>query len=328
MMMQKNESFDLSTVLTSMWERGSARVVPIGSFAMSETWRVEFADGEQPTVAVLKRLPEFVPGTDILARVRLIEWLRERGVSELRVIPTIYGTHSALMDDGRIYLLFEWVEGEEFNANHPNAFVEGGAYLGELHEALRHYDDPLFPRPDGGIAEQWRNEIVRRAEHLVETECPTLWLERLDEALRMVNPPTAGLPTGIVHGDYRAQNLRFRRGRGRALLDWEEALYGTRLADLAYALIFYASVYRGGPMSAEQMRQILSAYAKQVPLTPEERAALPSWMYLAFWRGVSLWLMLYYVRGLPKRVHSWVRLYADSTKWLDERVQQVREWLR
>jgi Ser/Thr protein kinase RdoA (MazF antagonist) len=321
-------SQDIPTVLASMWERGSVRVVSIGSSAMSETWRVEFTDGELPTVAVLKRLPEFVPGTDILARVRLIEWLRDRGVSELRVLPTIYGTHSALMDDGRIYLLFEWVEGDEFNANHPNAFTEGGAYLGELHTALRHYDDPLFPQPDGGIAEHWRNEIARRAEQLVETDCPTAWLERLDNALRTLNPPTAGLPTGIVHGDYRAQNIRFRRARGRAILDWDSAFHGTRLADLAYALIFYASVYRGGPMSADQTRQIVDAYSEQVPLTVEERAALPAWLYLAFWRGISLWLSLYYERGLPSRVQSWVRLYADSTEWLDERVQQVRDWLR
>jgi Ser/Thr protein kinase RdoA (MazF antagonist) len=232
------------------------------------------------------------------------------------------------MDDGRIYVLYEWAEGEDFNASHPYAYYEGGAYLGEFHRAVADYHDPLFPSPKGGVGELWRNEIIQRMELLIESPCPTVWLERLEEVLHVGHPPSAGLPTCIVHGDFRAQNIRFRRGRGRAILDLDASVYGTRMADLAYTLMFYTAVYFGGPMTEEQTLQLLSAYHELASITLEERAALPAWMYLALWRGVSLWLTLHYCYEYPSRVLSWVRLFAEKTAWLDDRLQSIREWLR
>ncbi|MBM3214584.1 hypothetical protein FJZ36_06685 [Candidatus Poribacteria bacterium] len=326
--MNNTPTQELTSALAAMWERRSARVLPIGAHAMGETWRVEFRDGQTPAIAVLKRVPEDVAGTDILARVRLIERLCEAGVSELRVVPTVYGTRSALMDDGRIYLLFDWIDGDEFNANHPNAFTEAGAYMAEFHRAVAQYDDPLFPRPKGGISELWRGEILRRAELLVDSPCPTRWLDRLEQTLHMAHPPSAELPTCVVHGDFRAQNLRFRHGRARALLDLDGAHIGTRIADLTYTLLFYASVYRGGPMSAQETEEILRAYTRGNPLTEGERESLPAWLHLALWRGVSLWLQLHFVDGFPERTLSWARLFGDDLSWFDARVQQVREWVR
>jgi Ser/Thr protein kinase RdoA (MazF antagonist) len=307
----------LLSVISTMWGRDSARLIPYGTRAMSETWRVEFADGKLPRLAVLKPLPAGGSGSALVARLRLIQWLHEQGVSQLRIAPTVYGTQAALLDDGSVFVLYEWVEGEEFSLSQPNAFREGGLYLGEFHRAVAVYEDRSYPTPESGVAPLWREEIARRAQVLVDTECPTRWLDRIARALDELRPAGETLPALILHGDYRAQNVRFQRGRARALLDFDHSVYGERLADLAYALLFYASVYRGGPMTPEQARELLLGYEEQMPLVGEERGALGVWLRLALWRGVSLWLALHYARGFPARVLSWARLFADSTDWLD-----------
>ena len=44
---------------------------------------------------------------------------------------------------------------------------------------------------------------------------------------------------GIVHGDYRIENLIFQGGEVAAVLDWELCTVGEPLADLAYCCIWY-----------------------------------------------------------------------------------------
>jgi aminoglycoside phosphotransferase (APT) family kinase protein len=104
-----------------------------------------------------------------------------------------------------------------------------------------------FGRPQGYLerqvrrwAEQWERS---KTGELAEID---VLRERLRRAL-----PESPAPT-IVHGDYRLGNLALDPldpGRVVAIFDWEMATLGDPLADLGYALIYWAE--QGDPASKE-----------------------------------------------------------------------------
>ena len=65
-------------------------------------------------------------------------------------------------------------------------------------------------------------------------------LVKLFDRLLAVAAPRTGAP-GIVHGDTKLSNLMWHDGEVTAVLDWEMALNGEPLADLAYMLYSFES---------------------------------------------------------------------------------------
>jgi aminoglycoside phosphotransferase (APT) family kinase protein len=95
-----------------------------------------------------------------------------------------------------------------------------------------------FGRPQGYIERQVR----RWAEQWERSKTgPLPEIDALRERLRSALP-TSPAPT-IVHGDYRLGNIALDPGdpgRVAAIFDWEMATLGDPLADLGYALIYWA----------------------------------------------------------------------------------------
>jgi Ser/Thr protein kinase RdoA (MazF antagonist) len=116
-------------------------------------------------------------------------------------------------------------------------------------------------------------------------------------------------PQWIIHGDYRAQNLKFAGTRIRAILDLDTARPAERLFDLGYALVFFPAVYQDAPLTPEQRAIFLHAYESTCPLSETERKLLPSHLKLAFLRGITLWLDLYYFAGIRERTGHWIQSY-------------------
>ncbi|MEE9277374.1 MAG: phosphotransferase, partial [Dehalococcoidia bacterium] len=134
--------------------------------------------------------------------------------------------------------------------------------------------------------------------------------------------------TGIVHGDYRLENMLFHPTEPRviALLDWELSTLGHPLADLAYTCIAYHMEGRRGPL-------LDAAVIAQTGVLSEEeyvaeycrrtgRDGIPNWgFYIAFslFRLASITQGVYY-RGLQGNAASqealelarFVRIGADT----------------
>jgi aminoglycoside phosphotransferase (APT) family kinase protein len=115
------------------------------------------------------------------------------------------------------------------------AFIDTLARLHTVDYAAAGLAD--FGRPEGFMerqvrrwGEQWDRSKTRELPAIEELR------RRLFRSL-----PESPAP-GIVHGDYRLENMIFdveRPGRIVAVLDWEMATLGDPLADLGYALMYW-----------------------------------------------------------------------------------------
>ncbi|HLT11206.1 MAG TPA: phosphotransferase family protein [Micromonosporaceae bacterium] len=92
-----------------------------------------------------------------------------------------------------------------------------------------------FGRPDGYLERQVRR-WYQQWERSKTRELPTL--DAVADALRSQLP--SGGRTGIVHGDYRLDNVMFDVSVRRilAVLDWEMATLGDTLADLGLLVVY------------------------------------------------------------------------------------------
>jgi len=80
----------------------------------------------------------------------------------------------------------------------------------------------------------------------------------------------------LVQNDFRSANILHNGTSIAAVLDFEEATYRTRVADLAKATVLLGTRYRNwGPTSQLVRETFVAAYHDQAPLTSAEKNELP-----------------------------------------------------
>jgi aminoglycoside phosphotransferase (APT) family kinase protein len=244
------------------------------------TYVVHGADGAS---VVLRRPPlaHVLPTAHDMSReYRVIAALHPIGFPvpeplHLCLDPGVIGSPFYLMShvDGRVLRSAEDIEGLE-----PATAARTGELLvdtlARLHETVP-ADVGLsdFGRPEGYLErqvrrwyEQWQRSKTRELESL----------EQVAAALRASVPIQQR--SGIVHGDYRLDNVMVDAGVTRimAVLDWEMATLGDPLADVGLLMVYteLAVVGRapGGPRFGPAQGFLSSAelagrYAERVPAT-------------------------------------------------------------
>ena len=201
---------------------------------------------------------------------------------EFRVISAVHGTGVPVpvaidvVDDtdarqvtGTTFLLMERAPGLALSTRRQNAaFTASGlrALSVELvqHLADLHAIDPTavgladFGRPHGYLDRQlstWRRQLgASRSRPLPE-------LEALEAQLSTAVPPPGR--TGIVHGDYRLDNVLVvgegERPRVSAILDWEMATLGDPLLDLGIFALYWDIDCSLGPLGGALSSAVDSA---------------------------------------------------------------------
>lgn len=127
-------------------------------------------------------------------------------------------------------------------------------------------------------------------------------IERLIAFLPGSVPPQRR--TGIVHGDYRIDNLILGTDfRPRAVLDWELSTLGDPMADLAYLLMNWALPHEGraalggldlAPLGIPTMKDMAARYC--------ERAGLDDVPALDWYFAFNLFRLAGIVQGIRKRM--------------------------
>ncbi|MBI1928621.1 phosphotransferase [Candidatus Poribacteria bacterium] len=223
----------------------------------------------------------------------------------------------------QVYALSEFVEGQNYEIAEPTDQLRAaGEMLGRLHQQLHGFQSPIEPpwQPiETELAVQLKDRLARLRPaiddskiHPVSKHQIDRWLEEVE--VLMDNCQLSILNSDpsrewVIHGDYRAQNLKFAGKRIRAILDLDTARPAERLFDLGYALVFFPAVYQDVPLTSEQRAIFLHAYESTCPLSEAERKLLPSHLKLAFLRGITLWLDLYHFAGMRERTDPWIQSY-------------------
>ncbi len=300
-----------------------ADAVRIGTGVMSATMAVHTNRGR----LFLKRYKfslDLNPSTEI-SRIAYAhaaqDFLCERGFPVPRLLRNRNGG-TLTVEGGDIYAISEFVDGHDYNAVKPAGALRcAGKMLGRIHGELRGFQPPVA-REWTSMKDEVVNTLRQRLERIriaaSETDAYPVSANRIDAWMAEVEGLTPRLPAAnrggwIIHGDYRAQNLKFdSEGKVKSVLDLDAVRPANRLYDLAYALVFFPAVYQNTPLTSRQKSIFLDAYESVCPLTEEERNTLPAHLELAYLRGMTLWLRLHDSEGMRERVRPWIRGYLSS----------------
>ena len=144
----------------------------------------------------------------------------------------------------RRVILTRWLAGTDFKENESEqAFVELGKLTGELHLILKELSLPvdLIPKKWDQVfyfrkeeatyrEESHRNKVSESFSELMDFAIP--WLEKELKRMYHLEEPQ------LLHGDLNPWNVKSVEGK-LSILDFEDAIWGPRIHELAIMLYYY-----------------------------------------------------------------------------------------
>ena len=230
-------------LVPDLGESLDAEVIPGGRSNL--TYVVD--DGRRRFVVRRPPLAHVLPTAHDMAReVRMLHALRGTDIP----VPHVVAECEDASVIGAPFYVMEFIDGHVVRDQIPAAFVDSAKTRREISEALIDTMATLhaltpdsvglgdFGRPEGFLARQVRR-WWQQWEASKTRELPAI--EELHLRLEATLPEQS--PVGIVHGDYRLDNVMFGpRDPSRivAVLDWEMATIGDPLCDLGLLLVYWA----------------------------------------------------------------------------------------
>ena len=298
---------------------------PIGTGAMSTTMRLVTNRGALFLKIYRSARDQGTPDQPSLQRIAFTHavqnFLHQNGFPIPQLLPSNTGETFSVcnspLETGEVYALSEFIEGGDYNVANSDQLRASGEMLGRLHQQLRQFQPQMQyagPPLETELFIQLKARLSR-LQPVVEKDpvSPTQidsWIHEVDAFSDTVHD-TQYDQDWIIHGDYRAQNLKFDGSSIRAILDLDTTCPASRLYDLGYALVFFPAVYQDTPLTTDQRSLFLHAYENICPLSEGEREMLPTHLRLAFLRGMTLWLDLYYFAGMSERIRPWIQGYLQ-----------------
>lgn len=213
-------------------------------------------------------------------------------------VPAIVGTrdehNSMLQIHGRIYELFEYVEGARYDESLEST-TQAGRGLARYHRAIRDFNSewtpPIGSSHDSDSVRNGLNAIPSTTaghDSVVGHEAELLALtqelyERYDLAAAKVNELGFSEWQNItIHGDWHPGNMLFIDGKFAYVLDFDAARLQPPVVDVAYGIAQFSLIRgTGEPLhwpehfDETRMRRFFIGYSSLETLTREMRLAIP-----------------------------------------------------
>jgi homoserine kinase type II len=178
---------------------------------------------------------------------------------------------------------------------HPAAAHCGavGEALGRMHVAVANYRGRLSNRRGPG----WWRQAARAARPFLSTEQNALLASELKFQTGFAKMK---LPRGAIHGDLFCDNVLFEDHRVSGIIDFGFAATDVLTYDLAITVNDWCTVAdaeQSGALDPERVDALVRAYAKQRPLSAEERTVWPALLRAA---ALRFWLSRLYDMHLPR----------------------------
>jgi homoserine kinase type II len=247
----------------------------------NENWLVEGGDGQR---YVLRRHHLNADAARIEFQLVLQEHLASRGFPTTAAVATASGERFAI-DDGVPWVLFRYVEGEEYDFAQRERAAAAGRVLARFHmltESLRR--EAPGPEYKAPLRDGWENAERDAAELRAlfngrgiddELEYVAGWMQNVLQALPVARLDS--LPSGWVHGDFHGRNMVFQGDCVAGVFDFDDVDRGPYAHDIAFGLFKFGREGRGALLRIRPdfARAFVDGYESLRPLTDDERAALP-----------------------------------------------------
>jgi len=180
----------------------------------------------------------------------MIDAILAHGVIPVAVIlNNNYGQPTTLYTDaatGTVYrlVLSRWLAGDDFKDHESEEyFIALGETVADLHEATNHINLPKGLRP-----KMWNQVFYFRDEKAVyheaqyDAQITPEFRDLMDTAVDLLNSKLSQVYSlaepQLLHGDLNPGNIKVHNGQ-LAILDFEDAIYGPAIQDLAILLYYY-----------------------------------------------------------------------------------------
>ncbi len=141
-------------------------------------------------------------------------------------------------------VLSKWLPGADFKGQESEAlFVSLGQSVADLHQATRQIDLPKEVQ-----AKVWNQVFYFRDEAPVyrqpkyQSQTTEEFKDLMDEAIEYLNPRLSQIyvqgESQLLHGDLNPWNIKVNNGQF-SILDFEDAIFGPPIQDLAILLYYY-----------------------------------------------------------------------------------------
>jgi homoserine kinase type II len=305
---------------------------------VDENWCVETDRGRY----FLKRRHPRRRQSEALVRAQhnLIRYLRGAGFPAPTLVPALSGETFVLLE-GDLYELEEYIEGQPYDPGRPAHLVAAAQGLGRYHSCVEGFA-PGALRARGvlygpGIS---RAILQRLSESWQLGRDPALaaidWKLAAREA-KVANwfAQHGALTWLVIHGDYYAGNLIFEGDRIVALVDYDKASWQPRVAEVAEALIYFASSRPGhlehlvypGFLEWDPLSRFLQAYGETITLSEDELRALPDYV-CSIWFSVSLRRLLEASPHRPPEAQAALAEVLALVNWVFAHTRQIVEVAR
>lgn len=161
-----------------------------------------------------------------------------------------------VVEEGAIYELFEFIEGQPHRPGDPAQLRAAGETLARIHLSAQGFRPPASKQwgrfHDPKEAAQWLDELLAIAEDPGQRQALALAVQQTQElARRLTDRAYRRLPQAIVQADYHPANLLFRGGEVAGVFDWDWASRQPRMVDLADGLLFFCGVRESPVIGAD-----------------------------------------------------------------------------
>lgn len=263
-------------------------------------------------------------------------------------VPSLVGTrdenNSLLQSLGRIYEMFEYVDGERFDGSLEQT-SQAGTALARYHNAVRDFHTEWSP-PAGSFhdAQSVRNGlnaiptitashdsvVGREAQMLQTTQELYERYEETADAVRRLG--FANWPITIIHGDWHPGNMLFREGKLVCVIDFDAARHQPTVVDAAYGTLQF-SILRSAADPNEwpayfdesRLRRFMAAYLSIAPLATEMRRAVPLLMIEALIAET-----VYPIAATGSFGHmpgfGMLQMVRRKVRWLIENSPRLEKW--
>jgi homoserine kinase type II len=218
----------------------------------------------------------------LMEMARLTRWLDGKGLPVSAPVPARGGRLQVEVDGVSMCLQRE-IEGDLLDTADTDQVRAAGAVLARLQDALAANPEAdrvaVQPGPSAPLAQRVTDWLDSGVEHVPATARDTL--RRL-----IADAPPDGLPTQLLHHDFRAANILCAGSEVAAVIDFEQARFDHRVVELARSAVMLGTRFRNwGPVSAEVRAGFLAGYQSVRQLTPIEAAW---WDVLVLWCALAM----------------------------------------
>jgi Ser/Thr protein kinase RdoA (MazF antagonist) len=268
---------------------------------------------------------------------RVLIHLTDKGFATPPLLRTANGETYAKYNN-RIYELFPFAQGEEFDKGNHEQFAAMGRAIAQFHRCMEDFECSIpFERFAGrGF---WNNyPHLQRMEHFMgytardvsNREWPAELKERIIKALKQTRQAMEevmsvweliepALPRAFVHGDYHFANVRFRGNEVAYVCDFDFVMPAERIFDIITAFAWWMEGdWIESPPDASYLKpfcEFLASYneqSAQILTSDEIRALIPDMQRLLLLYGSKAAMHYDNFEGMLK----WLTSHLKHAEWL------------